>query len=462
MNRKVETDVAIIGAGTAGLYALREIKKAGKSFVMIDSGPLGTTCARVGCMPSKVALHAAHLWQIKDEFHKVGISGSEGLTIDLNRTWNYLRGMRDKFSSGATNKTESAAGKNLLLGRAKFISHTEIEVTTKDETILVRAQQVVIASGSRPVVPGWLEPVKDKVVTTDELFELPELPKRIGVLGLGAIGLEMGLALSRLGLSVTGADLAPAIAGITDPVLAAKSEAIFSQEMTIWLGDAVSVEPTENGVLMRSGERETEVDLLVCALGRRPNTDRLNLSEAGFPLDSRGVPLFNPETMQINDLPVFMAGDIDGFRPLMHEAADEGVIAGLNAARDVQRYERKVSLGIAFTSPDVCSIGARWNELDESELCIGEASGETIGRAIIIGAQSSVVRIYAEKTTGRLLGAGIIAERGEHLAHLLAWAIQRGETVHSLLQMPFYHPVMEEMLQTALQSTARACKSSFS
>lgn len=457
MTDKITTDIAIIGAGTAGLYALREIKKSGKSYVVIDSGPLGTTCARVGCMPSKVALHAGHLWQIKDEFSHAGITGAENLSIDLTRAWEYLRSMRDMFSGSAKKKTETASGDNLLIGQAKFITPTELEVTTVSNTVQVVAEKIIIANGSRPVVPAWLESVKDKMVTTDELFELKELPQRIGVLGLGAIGLEMGLALSRLGLEVTGADLAPAVAGISDPVLMERSYEIFSQEMTIWLGEAVSVAPTENGVMLKSGERETEVDLLICALGRRPNTDQLNLEAAGFPLNSRGVPLFNPATMQIRELPVFMAGDIDGDRPLMHEAADEGMIAGYNAVNDLKVFPRKVPLGIAFTSPDVCSIGARWNELDAEQICIGQAGGDTNGRAKILGAQSSLIRIYAEKNTRKLLGASLVGEKGEHLSHLLAWAIQRGETVDTLLEMPFYHPVMEEMLQTALQSVARQC-----
>ena len=265
----------------------------------------------------------------------------------------------------------------------------------------------------------------------------------------------MGLALSRLGVQVVGADLAPHVAGISDPILAERARARFGREMDLWLGVETRVERTEDGVRLRAGEREVEVDLLLAALGRRPNTDGLNLKAAGFPLDSRSNPQFDPATMQIGDLPVFIAGDANADRPLMHEAADEGAIAGYNAVRATPtRFARKVSLGIAFSNPDIASVGARFDALPPEGVVIGTAGGDKNGRARILGATDSLLRVYADARDGRLLGAAMVATGGEHLAHLLAWAIQRGETASSLLQLPFYHPVIEEMLQSALQDIA--------
>ena len=212
-----------------------------------------------------------------------------------------------------------------------------------------------------------------------------------------------------------------------------------------------SLERTETGVRLRAGEREAEVDLLLAALGRRPNTDGLNLQAAGFPLDARGNPRFDPATMQIGDLPVFIAGDANADRPLMHEAADEGAIAGYNAAQDMpKRFARKVALGIAFSNPDIASVGTRFDALPAEGVIVGTASGDKNGRARILGATDSLLRVYADARNGRLLGAAMVVTGGEHLAHLLAWAIQRGETASDLLQLPFYHPVIEEMLQSAL------------
>ena len=451
MPPEILTDIAILGAGSAGLYALREVRRAGRSFVMIDPGPLGTTCARVGCMPSKVALHAGAEWTTRKAFAHLGARGSEGLSIDLAVTWAHLRQQRDFFTNNAIGKARTGAGEHLIAGLARFMEPTLLEVETPSGVVYIRAKAVVIATGSRPVVPTWLAPVQDRTVTTDALFELPNLPTRVGILGLGAIGLEMGLALSRLGVHVVGADLAPHLGGISDPVLSERAYARFSREIDLWLGVQTSLERTETGVRLRAGEREAEVDLLLAALGRRPNTDGLNLQAAGFPLDARGNPRFDPATMQIGDLPVFIAGDANADRPLMHEAADEGAIAGYNAAQDMpKRFARKVALGIAFSNPDIASVGTRFDALPAEGVIVGTASGDKNGRARILGATDSLLRVYADARNGRLLGAAMVVTGGEHLAHLLAWAIQRGETASDLLQLPFYHPVIEEMLQSAL------------
>jgi len=146
----------------------------------------------------------------------------------------------------------------------------------------------------------------------------------------------------------------------------------------------------------------------------------------------------------------------------MHEAVDEGVIAGFNAARvarnpevKAQAFARKTPLAIAFTDPDLVVVGASLSELDPKQIVIGSAEGQGNGRTRILHEPRSILRVYADKADGRLLGAAMLAPRAEHLAHLLALAIGRGETAASLLQMPFYHPVMEEMLQSALQEAAR-------
>ncbi|MDD2609856.1 MAG: dihydrolipoyl dehydrogenase [Giesbergeria sp.] len=456
MPSEIFTEIAILGAGSAGLYALREVRRAGRSFVIIDPSPLGTTCARVGCMPSKVALHAGAEWATRKTLTHLGVQGVENLSINLSAIWARLREQRDFFSSSAIAKLRTAAGEHLLEGSARFIEPTLLEVSTSTGVQRIRAKAVVIATGSRPVEPAWLAPVQDRTVTTDALFELPTLPARVGILGLGAIGLEMGLALSRLGVQVLGADLAPQVGGITDPVLGECARARFGREMDLWLGVETRLERTKTGVCLRAGEREAEVDLLLAALGRRPNTDNLNLQAAGFPLDARGNPRFDPATMQVGDLPVFIAGDANATRPLMHEAADEGTIAGYNAAREMPtRFARKVTLGIAFSNPDIASVGARFDTLPPEGVVIGTASGDKNGRARILGATDSLLRVYADAHDGRLLGAAMVAAGGEHLAHLLAWSIQRGETAEQLLQLPFYHPVIEEMLQTALQDIVR-------
>ena len=456
MSEQINVDVAIIGAGTAGLYALREVRRAKKSFVLIDSGPLGTTCARVGCMPSKVALHIAEYWRGQKDFQRFGISGAEYLQLDTKQAWAELRRQRDSFANRAAAGAEQAAGEQLIMGRARFITPTVLEVEQTNGTQKIQAKSVIIATGSRPVMPGFLQPFAEHCITTDDFFEMDELPKSIGILGLGAIGLEMGLALARLGVQVHGADMATSVGGISDPEVSKHALAEFGKEMQLYLGAPAELVKAEQGVVLKSADTQVQVDKVLVALGRRPNTDQLNLAAAGFELDERGQPLFDPQTMQIGTHPVFIIGDVNGQRALMHDAADEGAMAGYNATQDKPvAFKRKTSIGIAFTHPDVVSVGARFNQLNSDDILIGTAYTQSNGRSQVLSEHEGVLRLYADKTSGKLLGASMFGMRAEHVAQFLAMAIQREETAQSLLQIAFYHPVVEETIQSALQDIAR-------
>ncbi|WP_201587983.1 dihydrolipoyl dehydrogenase [Psychrobacter jeotgali] len=456
MTKRIEVDVAIIGAGTGGMYALREVRRANKSFVLIDKGPLGTTCARVGCMPSKVALHIAEYWSSKKEFPRYGISGAEHLRLDSAKAWQALREQRDQFADSAAGNAKKGAGKHLIMGEARFLEPTLLEVEQASGTQQVKAKSVIIANGSRPVMPRFLEPFSEHCITTDEFFEMEKLPKSIGILGLGAIGLEMGLALARLGVEVHGADMAQTVAGISDPEVSDIALAEFAKEIHLYLGAPAELVEAEQGVVLKAGDKQVQVDKVLVALGRRPNTDQLNLAEAGFELDALGQPLFNVNTLQLGTHPVFIVGDVNGYRPLMHEAADEGAMAGYNAVQNEPiAFKRKTPFAIAFTNPDVISVGTRFDELNKDEVLIGTALSQANGRSRVLTDREGILRLYADKSSGKLLGASMIGVRGEHVAQLLVLAIERGETAHSLLQMPFYHPVVEEIIQSALQDIVR-------
>ena len=198
------------------------------------------------------------------------------------------------------------------------------------------------------------------------------------------------------------------------------------------------------------------VDKVLCSIGRVPNVHDLGLENLGIALDSHGMPPVNPNPMQVADLAVFLAGDVTGERMILHEAGDEGRIAGYNAARDgVSAFRRKTPLAINFCDPNICTVGARWNELDEDTSAVGEIGFAPVGRALIMGKHRGLLRVYGEKQSGRILGAEMIGPRCEHLAHLICWSIEQQLTAGELLRMPFYHPVIEEALQAALYSLYR-------
>ncbi|MGB0126371.1 MAG: dihydrolipoyl dehydrogenase [Rhodocyclaceae bacterium] len=447
-NRQVE--VAIIGAGTAGLAALRAVRRATDDFLLINDGAFGTTCARVGCMPSKALIEVANAFHRRGFLARTGISGTEALGVDTAAVLRHVRSLRDHYVSGVLALTEKL-GDRVMAGRARFVDRETLEVAGQT----IRAQRIIVATGSRPAVPkAWLA-FGDRILTSDTLFEQESLPRRIAVIGLGAIGLEMAQALARLGVEVTGFDALPHVGGLTDPHLAAQAKGLFAEEFAMHLGQPAELAAAGDAIRITAGDESATVDVVLGALGRRPNLDGLGLDSLGLELDAHGKPEIDPHTMQVAGTPIFVAGDVSGLRALQHEAADDGYIAGGNAVgAQIECFKRRVPLAIVFSDPNLAAVGQRFAELAPGESVVGEADLKGQGRLRMAAADHGLIRLYAGARSGRLLGAELCAPAGEHLAHLLALAIQQDLTVNDMLRMPFYHPVVEEGLRSALRDAA--------
>lgn len=448
--RKV--DVAIIGSGTAGLNAMGRVKRSGKSFVLINGGEPGTTCARVGCMPSKVLIQVAEDFHRRGVYDRMGIEDHESMQLNIQGSLDYVRDLRDNFVDRVlSNSTDHLSAADFLEHYARFVEPDLLEL---DNGEFIRADSFVIATGSTPIVPEAWKVYGDRIITTDEFFELENLPESIAVIGLGVIGLELGQSLSRMGVNTVGIDMVDHIGGITDPEVNKAAIEIINKEFPLWLGQAAQIEEEPDGRLkVSAGENTIVVDRILASMGRRPNLDKLGLENIGVEMDQRGIPVYNPNTMQIGDLPLFIAGDVNGERPILHEAGDEGKIAGFNAAHDeVKSFKRKTPLAIVFSDPNIVSVGQRFSDLDPETTAVGEMKIAPVGRALIMAKNRGVIRVYADKASGLLLGAEMIAPKGENLGHLLAWCLQMEMTVGQMLQMPFYHPVIEEALQAALNN----------
>jgi len=451
VERRVRTvKYAILGAGTSGLTALGAIRKQTDDFVIINGGSLGTTCARVGCMPSKAIIQSANLYHKRHKLSLFGIEGSEAMSVDKVKVLERVRGLRDRFTNGVqSGSTATLKEGQFIDGYAKFVGENQLEVNGE----MIQAEKIIIATGSRPVVPEtWLK-LEDKLLTSDEIFELHELPKRVAVIGLGIIGLELGQALSRLGVEVIGFEMQKTVGGLSAPTAIDKAVELFSKEFPLHLGAAAQLENTKNGVLVKLEDESFEVDVVLASLGRRPNIDSLDLEQAGVAIDERGMPKFNINTMQIEDKPLFIAGDVNTYRPILHEAGHEGKIAVLNAMAypEIKAYKRKTPIGVAFTDPDIGFFGENYRDLDLSKIEMASFDLErNNGRAIVMAEDHGVICLYGDKETHRLIGGEIVMPHAEHFTHLLTWAVEQEMTVLDLIKMPFYHPVLEEAIQSAL------------
>lgn len=442
-------DVLIIGAGSAGLAALRAVRRRTQRFALIDQGPWGTTCARVGCMPSKLLLEAAHAFHRRHQFEAFGLRGAAQLHVDIPAVLQRVRDERDRFVQGVLASTADL-GPRAITGRARILDPHTVEI---DGQRTLSARSLVIATGSSPHIPQEWQALGPRLLTTDSLFEQTDLPRRIAVLGLGPLGVEMAQALAHLGLDVTAFSSSQHLAGIRDPQVRAALQQSLSGVMRLQLGQEPRLQAADAGAItVAAGEVSVQVDAVLAATGRRPRIAGLGLENLGLALNERGLPEVDPHTLQLGQLPVFWAGDMNADRALLHEAADEGEIAGNNAmAEHPHAFARRTPLAITFTEPSVASVGLAYDDHWSDEVAIGGVDFAHQGRARAGLRNQGVLRLYAKAEGGELLGAQLCAPAGEHLAHLIAWAIARRTTVAELLDMPFYHPTIEEGLRTALR-----------
>lgn len=487
----LEVDVAIIGAGTAGMAAYRAAARHSERVALIEGAHYGTTCARVGCMPSKLLIAAAEAAHAIQEAPRFGVSGG-ALTVDGKAVMERVRRERDRFVGFVERSVNEFPPQHKLWGHAVFLDRHTLRVQGPDGDSIVKARAIVIATGSRPKIPRMFEGLGDRLLINDDIFGWETLPQSVVVFGPGVIGLELGQALHRLGVRVRVLGVDGKVGPMTDPVIQQEARALFGREFPLHPEAKVSkLERVGNEVELtfrtagpdQNGQEQpllTErFEYVLVAVGRVPNLDKLHLEQVlnapadGVPtterteqtapalaLDGRGVPVYNRSTLQWQNSHIFIAGDATVDLPLLHEAADEGRIAGENAARFplVEAHPRRSALAVVFSDPQLGMVGSTFAEVKALNPVIGTVSFDDQGRSRVMGLNRGLMRIYADRWSGRFLGAEFIGPRAEHLAHLLAWAHQSGLTIDEMLERPFYHPVIEEGVRTALRDASAQLK----
>ena len=459
--KQIQADVVVIGGGTAGMGAFRNARLHTDNVYLIESHVFGTTCARVGCMPSKLLIAAAEARHHALHTDPFGIHlDKSSIVVNGEEVMRRVKSERDRFVGFVVEDVEAWPADKRIMGEAKFIDEHTIQI---DDHTQIQADRIVIATGSRPVIlPQW-QALGDKVIINDDVFSWDTLPQSVAVFGPGVIGLELGQALSRLGVEVKIFGVGGMLGGISDPVVLAEAKAVFSEELDLHLDAQTEVKLNADGKVevqwTENGESGVyTADYLLAAVGRRPNVDRLGLENLTIQLDARGVPVAHPFTMQTSIPHIFIAGDASNQLPLLHEASDQGKIAGENAGTYpvIHKGLRRSPIGVVFTNPQIASIGLRYAQVVQRYknmdcVAIGEVSFRNQGRSRVMLVNKGHMRVYAEQGTGLFIGAEIVGPAAEHLAHLLAWAHQQKMTIPQMLDMPFYHPVIEEGLRTALR-----------
>lgn len=452
-------DIIIIGAGTAGISAYKEAIKYTSNILIINDGPWDTTCARVGCMPSKVLISTANRMYDIEHANEVGLNIKSEL--DTSHVMQHVRELRDRFTRATLKDVDSWNPKHKINGRAKFINKDTIEVNAQ----LYSSKSFIIAVGSTPNYEAvWKEKLGNKLITSDEIFELETLPKSIAVIGSGVIAIELAQAMQRLGVETTVFARSKKVGVLSSPRLQQIAQVELSKDLNIKFEILpTSVESTQNSIKLNFIEnaesKHIYVDYVLAATGRQSHLKTLNLEniDSSFS-DLKKLPLDN-ETKQLLDLPIFIIGDAFTQTPLQHEAANEGklVISSCLNFPKVTNLKQLTPLGIVFSNPEMAIIGSNYSNLSKLgiEFITGYASYEKQGRALVLGKNKGVIEVYIDKNSRKLLGAELFVESAEHMAHLLAWMIAENVTIDNILQKPFYHPTLEEGLRTAFKHARR-------
>ena len=312
MNEK-RYDVAIIGAGTAGLAAFRAAEAEGARPLLIEAGPGGTTCAKEGCMPSKLLIAAAEAADLGARADALGVRTS--IEVDGVAVMDRVRRERDRFVGFVQDSHQAIPEAQRLRGRARFLSDQVLEVGGQR----IEARTIVIATGSRPKPLPLLDTVRDRVLASRDVFEWTDLPESVAVFGPGVIGLELGQALARLGVRVKIFGVGGAVGPLTDPEV--RDDALAALRQHVWIDPDARVQSVlrdEQGVRIEWLEddevRAESFEYVLSAIGRVPNLDGLGLENTSAPLNRQGHPHFDPNTLRIPGTNLFVAGDANADR----------------------------------------------------------------------------------------------------------------------------------------------------
>lgn len=444
-----EYDVLVLGGGTGGTAAARAAAESGARVAMFNQDELGGLCILRGCMPTKTLLHAAHLAHEAAHHHTPGIGHGE-LSIDIPAVLANKDAKVERFKRAKIRGIESS-NYDVILERACFVGPDLVEAGGQRYRF---TRGAVIATGSvvsKPPIPGL-----DQVpfLTSDDLMRSEELPGSAIVIGSGAIGLELGQFLARMGRPVSLVSRRPVFQDVDPKIVEEFHQAMLAEpDFTPYSGvppQAVRMDGEDVVLTVRVGDEDQEIRAaaLVLATGRRAALDGLSLEQVDVRVE-RGRVVCGDD-MQTTNPRVFVAGDASGDRQLLHVANWEGKAAGLGAAGvpGDHAVEQRLHMLAVFTDPPLATVGM--NEVEaraagHDPVVARERMPET-GRAITMDVQAGAMVLVAERSTGEILGAQMLAPRADDIIHTISAVMYYRGTAAQMLEMPWYHPTLTEVL----------------
>lgn len=463
-------DVVVIGGGPAGYVAAIRCAQLGLSTACVDKwlnkegkAVFGGTCLNVGCIPSKALLDTSHKYEeAKDKMGLHGISVGD-VSIDIATMLKRKDQIVKNLTMGVATLFK-ANGVTGLEGTAKVLAGKKVEFTAHGgSSEIIEAENIIIATGSVPVNIPPAPLTEGVIVDSTGALEFTEVPKRLGVIGAGVIGLELGSVWGRLGAEVVVLEAQDKFLHMLDQAVAKEAQKLFTKQgMDIRLGARVTATEVKDGQVTvtfqdTEGEKQEVFDKLIVAVGRRPYTEGLLAADAGVNMDERGF-IHVDETCRTDAPGIWAVGDVVRGPMLAHKASEEGVMVAERIAGHKAQVNYDVIPSVIYTHPEIASVGKTEEQIkaDGEPYNVGMFPFAANGRAMASNDTDGFVKIIAHAETDRILGASVIGPNAGDLCQQVVVAMEFGSSAEDIGMMVFAHPTVSEAVHEAALSVNNA------
>ena len=455
-----EFDVLVIGAGPGGYVCAIRCAQLGMKVGLVEKNPrLGGTCLNVGCIPSKALLHSTEIYHELTHGAKAHGIVVKGMSHDLSALMKRKDKVVDQLGKGVSSLVK-AKGVAVLKGTARLLGDGQVEVTESEgKSQVVRAKEVILATGSKPTELPFLPFDGKVVVNSDHGIALKEVPKKMVVIGGGAIGLELGCVWSRLGAEVTVVEFLPEICPQLDPEVAKSARKILEKQgLAFMLSTKVSsakVTQTRATLTLEGpkGESQLSADRVLVSVGRGPCSDGLGLEEIGVQFDERNRVAVN-EVFQTNLPGVRAIGDLIHGPMLAHKAEEDGVACAEILAGQAGHVDYSMVPGVIYVDPEIANVGLSETMAKERGISVrcGSFPLAANGRALATGCSDGLVKVVADQHTDALLGVQVVARSASELIASAVAHMEYGGSAEDLARTIHAHPTLSESLKEAALS----------